>query len=427
MTVHPDGTATLSRDTARALSTAERRAAIGLRLIVVSVVVLQRFAVPGLPTALCMPIVLAIVIYLASERILVQDNLRTRLYLLGAGACCGATLLSASYFMDEWSLKSLVLLVLLYVPFCYRLRPEFRRLYRPLLEFFNKLMVAAACVALAQWLAQILGWTYKDPLALLPRQLLLQTYNTFTPVHYGSSLMKTNAIVFLEPSFCSQFLAIALIAQLILGGRRWRLPLYAAAILTTVSGTGILLVGLGLAVLAVRRGVARALGMLLVVLLLGAAISITPPGQLLISRTTEPETPGSSGNSRFVAPYEQVSAGLARDTATLLFGRGPGQSSPQTSGIQYFNPEGVDANYPVIPKMAAEYGLIATVLFTAFLIIAITKGTPSPTMSAAMLLLHFALSGSLLQPQTVYTAYLFTSVFAAAPAYYENRRLGWLT
>jgi hypothetical protein len=422
MTIRADRSATFARVIGNVPSDAQRRAAIGLRLMVVAIVVLQRFAVPGLPTALCMPIVLAIGVYLVSERVLVEDNLRTGLYLLAVGTCCGAALLSTIHFRDEWSLKSLLLLVLLYLPFCYCLRPEFRHLYRPLLEFFNRIMVAAACVALGQWLAQVLGWTYRDPLAVLPRQLLLQSYNTFTPVQYGSSLMKTNAIIFLEPSFCSQFLAIALIAQLVLGGRRWRLPLYAAAILTTVSGTGILLVGLGLLVLAVRRGAPWAAGMLFVVLLLGTAVSFTPLGQLLMTRSGEPGAPNSSGNARFVAPYEQVTAGLARDTATLLFGRGPGQSSPQTSGIEYFNPEGVEANYPVIPKMGAEYGLIAAVVFTIFAVIAITKGTPSPTMSAAMLLLYFALSGSLLQPVTIYTTYLFTSVFAA-PTYHGNRRL----
>jgi hypothetical protein len=213
-----------------------------------------------------------------------------------------------------------------------------------------------------------------------------------------------------------------LITQLVLGGRRWRLALYAAAILTTVSGTGILLLGAGLVVLAVRRGVPWAVGMLIILVLLGTAVSLTSVGQLLTARSTEAANPNTSGNARFVAPYAQVSAGLAGDTATLLFGRGPGQSSPETSGIQYFNPEGMEANYPVIPKMGAEYGLIAALVFTIFAVVAMTKGTPSPTMSAVMLLFYFALSGSLLQPATVYTAYLFTSMFAAGPAYHEHRR-----
>jgi hypothetical protein len=233
---------------------------------------------------------------------------------------------------------------------------------------------------------------------------------------YGSSLMKTNAVVFLEPSFCSQFLAIALIAQVILGGRWWRLPLYAAAILTTVSGTGIILLAVGLAVLAIRRGGPWAAKMFLVVAAPGGAILSTPLGALLRSRSTEPVTLNSSGNARFVAPYHQVAAGLARDVPTFLFGRGPGQSSLNTSGIRFFNPDQIEANYPVIPKLGAEYGLIAAVVFTALLLVALTRRTPSPTMSAIMIVFHFALSGSLLQPHTAFLTYMFTSLFAVAPA-----------
>jgi hypothetical protein len=400
----------------------ERRALNGLRLIVVAVVVLQRFAVPGLTTGLCLPIVLAIVIYLGSHGILVEDSLRTRLYLLAVTACSGAALLAAFHFGD-WSPKSLMLLIFLYAPFCFCLRQEFRHLYRQLLEFFNKIMLLAASVALAQWSAQLLGWTYWDPLASLPQKLVLQTYNTFSPVQFGSNMMKTNAIVFLEPSFCSQFLGVALIVQLILGGRWWRIPLYAAAMLTTVSGTGLVLVGVGLAVLAVRRGGTWVAKMLLVVVLVGVAVSFTSIGELLITRSNEPGTPNSSGNARFVAPYEQVAEGLGRDTPTLLFGRGPGQSSQNTSGIRFFNMEQIESNYPVIPKLGAEYGLVVAILFTAFLLVAITKRTPSPTISAIMIIFHFALSGSLLQPHTVYTAYVFTSLFATAGVYIEERQM----
>lgn len=393
----------------------DRRALNGLRLMILAVVILQRFAVPGLTVGLCMPIVLAIVVYLASHRILVEDRLRTGLYLLGVTACCAAALLSAIHFSD-WSPKSLMLLLVLYAPFCCRIRPDLRRLYRPLLEFFNKIMVVTACVALAQWAAQLLGWTYQDPLAPLPRQLLLQTYNTASPITYGSSLMKTNAVIFLEPSFCSQFLAIAVIAQLILGGRWWRLPLYAAAILTTVSGTGIILLAVGLFVLAYRRGGPWAAKMFLVVAAPTVAVLATPLGALLKTRSTEPATLNSSGNARFVAPYDQVAAGLARDVPTLLFGRGPGQSSLETSGIRFFNPDQIEANYPVIPKLGAEYGLIVAVVFTAFLLVALTRRTPSPTVSAIMIVFHFVLSGSLLQPHTAYTVYLLTSLFAVASA-----------
>lgn len=390
----------------------DRRVLAALRLVVLAVVVLQRFAVPGVGTALCLPVVLAVAGYLGLGGALAEDARRTRGYLVAVGGCCAAALLSALLFTSEWSLKSLALLVVLYVPFCLRLRAEHGHLYRPLLEFFNTVMVVVACVAVVQWAAQLAGWEYRDLLDVVPEPFLVQGYNTTYPIQFGSPLMKANGVVFLEPSFCSQFLAIALVVQLLLGGRRWRLPLYAAGLLATVSGTGLVLAGVGLAALAVRRGPAWTVRVVLLLLLLGAVVQSTLPGRVLAGRTTERTEQDSSTQTRFVAPYVLVAEGLTRDTMTLLVGRGPGIVSQRT-GMRFFNVEGIDANYPVIPKLAAEYGVVAAALFVGFMLAALTRGTPSTTVSAMMLAVYFFLSGSLLQPHTVLTAWVFTSLFAA--------------
>lgn len=389
----------------------DRQVMVGLRLMVIAVVVLQRFAVPKIGTALCLPIVIGVLVYLLREGALVLDSTRTWLYLLGIGACCAATLLSTAHFKDTWSLNSLVLLVVLYSPFCLRLRPQHRQLYRRLLEFFNRIMVVAACVAVAQWIAQVFGWTYRDLLDFLPDQFLLQAYNTSYPVRYGSPVMKSNAVIFLEPSFCAQFLALALIVQLLLGGHRWRLPLYAAALLATVSGTGILLAGFGLVVLALRRGPTWAARILVMLLLVNAVVQITPLGAILSGRSREATEEDSSAGVRFVAPYKLVATGLAEDTTTLVIGRGPGIVS-RSSGAEFFNQERVGANYPAIPKLAAEYGLVVTIVFSSFVAVALVAGTPSMPIAAMMLAIYFLLSGSLLQPHTVLLAYVLTSLFA---------------
>jgi hypothetical protein len=397
----------------------DRRVVLALRLMVLTVIALQRFAVPGMSTALCLPIVLAVLSYLVLEGAVVPYALRTKLYLLAVGACCAATLVSAAYFNIPWSLNSLALLLVLYLPFCLRLQPEFGRLFRPMLEFFNAVMLVAACVALAQWAAQMAGWVYHDLLDFVPQQLLIQTYNTSYPVQFGSSVMKSNAVVFLEPSFCSQYLAIALVVQLLLGRQRWRMLLYAAALLTTVSGTGLVLAVVGLSFLGARRGPAWAARILLLLLLLGVGIRVTPLGELLTTRLSEQREQNSSAQARFVAPYVLVAGGLTVDVPTVLVGRGPGVVS-RPAAAELFNTQGVEANYPVIPKLAAEYGLIATMAFSAFMIVAIIRGTPSATVTVMMLFVYFVLSGSLLQPHTVLTAYVFTSLFAGGTGLGHN-------
>jgi hypothetical protein len=381
-----------------------------LKIIAVSVIVFQRFAVPGISTALCVPIVLAAVAYLLSHDLLVADFAGTGGYLVALGLVCLATVLSTVFFGASPSLTSLVLLLVLYVPFCFRLRGQFPDLRVELLEFFNRLMVVLAVVAVVQWAAQIVGWEYRDPLAVLPPSLLLQTYNTFPPIAYGSRIFKTNAVVFLEPSFCSQFLALAIIVQLLLGRNRWRLMLYAAALLTTVSGTGVLLLTTGLGVLAIRRGGRWALQAVVVAAVVAVLVLLTPVGSVFSHRSTEAGVTNSSGNARFVAPYVQVINGYARDVPTMLVGRGPGAIARST-GSAFFNPDGIEVNYPVVPKLAAEYGFVATLAFTWFITVAILRGARSPTMGAVLLVLYFVLSGSLLQPATVYTVLVFASLF----------------
>jgi hypothetical protein len=48
-------------------------------------------------------------------------------------------------------------------------------------------------------------------------------------------------------------------------------------------------------------------------------------------------------------------------------------------------------------------------------VVALTGGTPSATVSAMMLAVYFVLSGSLLQPHTVLTVWVLTSLFATWP------------
>ncbi len=81
-----------------------------------------------------------------------------------------------------------------------------------------------------------------------------EAYNYSYEIYYGSSILKSNGVVFLEASFASQFLALAIIVQILLGGGRLRLVLFGAALVSTLSGTGLLLLAAGLALLAVRRG-----------------------------------------------------------------------------------------------------------------------------------------------------------------------------
>jgi hypothetical protein len=140
------------------------------------------------------------------------------------------------------------------------------------------------------------------------------------------------------------------------------------------------------------------------------AVSLSPLAAIIGPRLAETAQSNTSGNARFIAPYAQVADGLSADFSTLLFGRGPGAVNRSTGNV-LFNPYGLEINYPVVPKLAAEYGLIAALVFTWFILSAIAGRPRSPTLAAVLLLLYLVLSGSLLQPATLYTCLVLGAFF----------------
>jgi len=322
----------------------------------------------------------------------------------------------------SFSLTSLGLLVVVYTPYCFSMSPRARRLFPDVLEYFQKIMVIIAPVCLAQFAAQFVGWQFRDLLDFLPENMLAHNFNTSYTLYYGSSIYKSNGIIFLEPSFASQLLALAIIIQLVLGGRRGRILLFVAALLTTFSGTGMILLVTGLLVLAVRRGGRWLWRMVVTVALaaivLGGLVGGTEAAGRFLSRATELSEQGSSGNSRFVAPYEVVFGALSTDPAAMLVGRGAGSL---TSDLEYFSATDIAASYPALPKLLGEYGMPATMTFLMFLLTVFFLRVRSITLAVMVCMLFFFLSGALLEPQIVYLSWLLTALFAGNLAVGANR------
>jgi hypothetical protein len=390
---------------------AERRMTLlGLYAMVASVVLLQRLALPPSQVALSLLFVIGGFLFLLLSGALVEDRVRMGLYLVAMTLCLAAAV--GSFVLTEGaSFFSLLLLAVLYAPFTYVLRPPLLDLYPKILEFFCKLMVIGALLAIGQWVAQVSGaWTYSDLMQMLPQQFLLQDYNTTYPVYYGSPIMKSNGVIFLEPSFCSQFLALAIIAQLATGGKRWRIPVYVGGILATISGTGLLLLAFGLTVLAWRRGALWSFGVLAATLVAIAAVAVTPAGKLFAERAQEARESQSSVSLRFTDPFERAFRDIGRGWSAPFVGHGPG--FVEREATVYQERTDLALAFPPVPKLATEYGVFAALAFTAFMIAAFWSRTPEKTIAASLVFMHLTLSGSLLQPPTVYLALLLASLFA---------------
>jgi hypothetical protein len=389
---------------------------VWIYVLVLALTVFQRFVVPGTIVSIALPVAFLVVTMLAVQGHAVADPGRAALYGVALALCALAGFAATAWEGVQLSITSLGLLAVTYLPCCARASPALRNRLPDVLRFFQQIMTAAAAVCVGQWTAQMAGWQFTDLLSWVPANFLVPrlAFNLSYPLYYGSTILKSNGIVFLEPSVCSQFLALAIIIQVMLGTNRWRLVLFLPALLTTLSGTGIVLLGAGLAILAYRRGGVWATRAGITVVIAVLAVSLTPAGDLLADRSSETTAQGSSGNSRFVAPYQQVASALSNDLPALAVGRGAGSVDRDQA---YFNPQHVPVNYPAVPKLVAEYGLPAALAFIAFLLSFIVRRVPSPTLGVMAVLMFFVLSGALLQPMLVYTVWLFSGLFSApAPA-----------
>lgn len=393
---------------------ADRVPLASVYLLIVTLILFQRFVVPGTEVSVALPVAFVVLIGLAARRQLVADVSRLALYLAAVAVCLIATVAASAGNGPEPSIASLLLLVVLYIPLCFRTTAALREQFPRVLEFFQKIMAVTAVGCLLQWAIQLAGLPYTDLFeSVLPPQLIVADFNTTYPIYYDAPILKANGFVFLEPSFASQFLALAIIIQLMLGGGWKRIALFGVALVTTVSGTGIALLGVGLVVLAYRRGGQWTVRAVVATLLAVVAVSLTPLGEVLAERTGESAVEGSSGNARFVAPYTSVADAISRDQTAFLVGRGAGSVDID---LTFFNPQGLLVNYPALPKLAGEYGVPAALVFLAFILTVFLRNVPSPTLGWMSVAFYFVLSGSLLQPQTVYVVWLLTGLFAAGRA-----------
>ena len=394
-----------------------------LTFLVAATILLQRLALPlgaeQLPVVL--PVVLTLLAWAARRGLTQTEPVRLQLYMLAISSCAVAALISLWRGLP-WSLLSIIYLIVIYFPFCFHLRAPSRRAYAAGLAFFLKLMTLAAVVGIAQMAAQLLGLPYVDPLGYLPDQLLLREYNTSYPVIYGSPIFKTNGVFFLEPSFYSQFLALALITHLHLRRRGPAPYLYVAGIVASVSGTGIILAVVGSLFVAVsqRRPVGRLVAAGLAV---GLIVAVTPVRDIFAARITESAASGSSAQGRFQAPYEIALAEVGDDPMDIVAGRGPGQAE-RLSRVSAER-TGLVPVFPVIAKLVVEYGAPPTLLFMAFILTSVGWRVRAISLSASLVVMYLTLSGSLLQPATVYVMFAFTSLFADGRATAGTERLAF--
>jgi hypothetical protein len=384
-----------------------------LRVLLVVVVVGQRITIPfgSLPISLALVAAFVAILLLRHRGGIQYNRVRSELYIAAGGAIVACAWFT-SWRGDNISLNSLLLLLVIYLPWVFCVSSQFTDLFFPLARTFVRLMVFSAVVGSVQMVAQLLlGWKYEDYLeSWLPPVWLAEGFNTSYQLAWNNPITKANSFFFLEPSFLCQYLALALIISLLIRAPAWQPLLLGLGMACTLSGTGIMLLAVGIILLFILVP-NRIRPSYLIAGIVGLAIVFaTPAADILLDRRTETSQQGSSGYIRFVQPFTEVSAGLAHDPIRYVVGAGAGASDRLLESSAK-DKQGAAVVYGIAPKMAFEYGLISAVLFVSFLLISIVRGPPVPVLPTCVIVMIFFLSGSLLQPHTVILAWILTSIW----------------
>lgn len=408
----PGGPARPGRTAAGASTVADRRVLAVVTVVIVSITLLQRIGLPlgGTQLSVSVPVAIGGLAYLLYHGDAVENPRATRVFVV---AMAVAFLVAgiALWRDGTGALTSLIYLPLIWGVFCFRLHPARHHLYERVVDRFETLMAVLGGIGVLQTATQAVGlWSYVDVVKqVVPSTFLFLGYNTSYPIQYGSPIIKANGFVFVEPSVYAQFLALAILSTLVRRAGTFRAIVMAIALVCTISGTGILFLAFGIAVLAVRRGGRWTARIVAFVVVIGGGALLTPFGKIILSRTTETSETNSSGSLRFVQPYERIVEQWGNDPLSVLIGRGAG--SADRLADQIFKATGLPINFSGLAKLLMEYGIPATVLFCVFVALAVTTRSPSPTLALASVFASAFLTGSLLQPQVLYVMLPLCSLF----------------
>jgi hypothetical protein len=349
--------------------------------LLASALFLQRFGLPFFHTRLTFDFVFAALIFthqFATGRLFIQYD-RLFWFLVVWMATTSSLLLNFKSSM----LTSYGLFVLIYFLFTVN-RPSTPEQYQNTLRGFQFLLLILSCVGIVQYLSKFI----MDPerlvmfFGIFPSSLLTYAQGGVT------SGQKINGIFLYEAATMSQIMALGILIE-VLGFRRPRylIPL-TLAFLLAYTGTGImiLLVGLSLALLMNRR-------VQLPVLLIGLSACVLLATDIIhlsafTSRLGEFENTRTSGFTRFVSPFWMAAEYFpTASIAQLLSGNGPhigfvpknGDLTYNASGSAWFN-------------LIYYYGLIGTFVFTCFSVCCFRRSRCPMPLLVALLYNQWAIS-----------------------------------
>jgi hypothetical protein len=263
---------------------------------------------------------------------------------------------------DVFSVSSMLLLAALHLPYVFSV-PHGDDGGDRILKFFVGIVTVFALCGIAQYSLQfVVNARYLFPIEnFIPQSFIVQHFNKQAAVGYDSQVYRANGVFLLEPSFFSQVLAVAIIAELCTLARASRLAVFGLALLVSYSGTGMLVLAICLPIYIITR---RRWEMLLFGLL--ALLVVIPLHEYLhvdriLSRVGEFGSTQSSAFARFVGGFYLFDQFLWHDPWRTLFGYGAGAYTNYASRVHYAAAE------MALFKIVFEFGLVGALAYFGFL------------------------------------------------------------
>jgi|GEM_PF-4615623 len=295
-----------------------------------------------------------------------------------------AVLFSQSQVMVPYSQPSMIITLMMYLPFVFVWRVD-QAEYEKIVGIFQKLMLIPIAMVGIQLLTQVtLGMGVMPSLTpIAPKSLQLEGFNYESPYRWGQPFKRPNGLFLLEPSFVSCFIGAALVLELTFFRRlRW-MATYVVALMATVATTGQLLVALALP-FVIRKQSPRLIFVAVLAGVLGGVAMLGTGKGVEWDRLGEFSSTNTSGYSRLIAPFLQLTDALTRPNY-LFTGAGAGNINHSTSAVW------------AVTKLTYEYGVAAALCFMALIVASIWK-SPTKGLAFGMFIIVNFIGGYLQEP-----------------------------
>ena len=385
-------------------------------LVLFSLIFLQRFAIPVEEFQISLVLlfsVVSVMILFFSNKIEI-DKKRLAIYLCAISGLCIASIYGLLTVKDV-GLTSLLSVVAFYIPFLFINKNKGTLTY--IFSVYQGSIIVVAILGIFQFFLQFTSLGFIDPIQHLPEPFLLSNYNTQNPLYFGSPYIKANGLFLLEPSFYSKMLAIGIVIEFLTKKRLMMMVLFFIGMLFSFSGTGFIILAIASIPILLKL---KPFKMMILVVMVSIPIFFLFDkgyGDVFIDRIKEFNTPDTSANVRFVAPWLTYKEFIElEDPGTILFGLGAGTLT-DFHGKEYTFDELSTAYHTAHPsvfiKLFVEYGIIGGLLFVFFLIYTFLSSTQNKLLTAVLFINYSFLANSLLEPITVFLCFIL-GVFATA-------------